>query len=305
MRELFADLGRLAQTDISVLIEGETGTGKDLVASALHDEGPRARGPFIVFDCAAVPPTLAASELFGHEKGAFTGAVATHGGVFELANGGTIFLDEIGELPRELQPKLLRVLEKRQVRRLGDSRTIPVDVRVVAATNRSLRCEVKRGHFREDLYYRLAGAHVSVPPLRERAGDVELLAEAFLASMQPARRLEDVPPQAWKAFQSHRWPGNVRELRHGLERVLITPEQPLEAEPSTEPSAPAPPTFPILDERGVVVPLRVARANTTRALEKLYLAHLLGSTEGNVSRAAGVAHVSRQMLHRLTLKHGT
>ena len=305
MRALFADLARLAKTDISVLIEGETGTGKDLVASSLHDESLRAARPFIVFDCAAVPPTLAESDLFGHERGAFTGAVAAQAGVFEQANGGTIFLDEIGELPRELQPKLLRVLEKRQVRRLGDSKIIPVDVRVIAATNRSLRCEVKRGHFREDLYYRLAGAHVGVPPLRDRPGDVRLLAEVFLASAHPPRSLLDVPLRAWEAFDSHRWPGNVRELRHALERVLVTPEQPLDAEASVEPSAPLAPAFPILDERGVVVPLHVARANTTRALEKLYLLHLLDSTQGNVSRAAGVANVSRQMLHRLMLKHGT
>jgi transcriptional regulator with PAS, ATPase and Fis domain len=303
MRELFADLARIAKTDLSVLIEGETGTGKDLVASSLHDEGPRAAGPFVVFDCAAVAPTLAESELFGHERGAFTGAVGAHAGVFEQANGGTIFLDEIGELPRELQPKLLRVLEKRQVRRLGDSKTIPVDVRVVAATNRNLRSEVKLGQFREDLYYRLAGAHVSVPPLRERPGDVKLLAAAFLAARRPPRRLRDIPPYAWDTFNSHGWPGNVRELKHALERVLVTPEQPLDTEAVAEPSGPSASVFPILDNSGVPVPLQVARANTVRAFEKLYLLHLLESTEGNVTRAASLAHVSRQMIHRLMLKH--
>src|SRR3954468_24743365 len=166
IRELFADLQRIASVDVSVLIEGETGTGKELVAEAIHDHSARAGKPFVVFDCGAVAPNLAESELFGHVRGAFTGAVESRAGVFEQADGGTIFLDELGELPRELQPKLLRVLEKREVRRVGSNRTVPVDVRLISATNRNLRAEVDAGNFREDVYFRVAATHVYMPPLR-------------------------------------------------------------------------------------------------------------------------------------------
>jgi transcriptional regulator with PAS, ATPase and Fis domain len=303
MRALFVDLSRIARTDLSLLVQGETGTGKDLVASSVHAASPRARGPFVVFDCAGVAPSLAESELFGHERGAFTGAVTAHLGVFEQANGGTIFLDEIGELPRTLQPKLLRVLEKRQVRRLGDCKNVPIDVRVISATNRNLRSEVKRGNFREDLYYRLTGAQVNVPPLRERLDDLEPLAEALLATKQQAHRLSDLPPHTWGRFKAHRWPGNVRELRNAVERALIQPDQALDTDATAEPSAAAGPAFPILDERGKVAPLHDARRNTAHALESAYLKHVLGQASGNVTRAAAMANISRQMLHRLMSKH--
>lgn len=304
MHELFSDLSRIARTDLSLLIQGETGTGKELVASALHDASSRAQGPFVVFDCGAVSPTLAESELFGHERGAFTGASTMRTGVFEQANGGSIFLDEIGELPQALQPKLLRVLEKREVRRVGDSKPIPIDVRVISATNRNLRAQVKRGNFREDLYYRLAGAQVSVPPLRDRLDDLELLAEHFLASHEPPRSLTDVPPSTWQKFKQHRWPGNVRELSNALERAIVTPEQALESDLAGESPAASGVSITISSDSGFVDPLPVARRNAADAFERAYIKHVLEKSQGNVTRAAALADVSRQMIHRLIVKHG-
>jgi transcriptional regulator with GAF, ATPase, and Fis domain len=303
MRELFADLDRIAATDMSLLIEGETGTGKDAIAEAVHRASTRSEAPFIVFDCGAVAPNLAESELFGHERGAFTGAVAQRAGVFEDANGGTLFLDEIGELPRDLQPKLLRVLEKRELRRLGSTKTIAVDVRILAATNRNLSAEVARGTFREDLYFRLAGAHVVAPPLRERMGDLPLLVEHFLSLERPPRSIHEVPPEVWQMLTAHRWPGNVRELRNAVRRLLVTPERPIgsgqrpayrEAAKEDEPP-----------RSGVALaPLRIARREASDAFEREYVGAALARTGGNVSRAASIAEVSRQMLQKLMRKHG-
>ena len=227
MRELFADLARIAPSAVTLLIEGETGTGKELVAETVHQRSPRAEKPYVVFDCGAVAPTLAETELSGHEKGAFTGAIASLPGVFEQASGGTIFLDELAELPCDLQPKLLRVLEKHEVRRLGAQRYVSVDVRVVAATNRNLAAEVACGNFREDLYFRIAGAHVYVPPLRDRMDDLRLLVEHFSLRVDPSWTISDVPLQVWEMFQSHRWPGNVRELSNAVQRFLVMPERAL------------------------------------------------------------------------------
>jgi transcriptional regulator with PAS, ATPase and Fis domain len=299
MRELFADLMRIAPTDISLLIEGETGTGKELVAESVHQSSPRASGPLVVFDCSVVAPALAESELFGHERGAFTGAVASRVGVFEQAAGGTIFLDELGELPKDLQPKLLRVLEKREVRRVGGSKPIPVDVRLIAATNRSLRAEVKRGNFREDLYFRVAGAQVYVPPLRDRLEDLDLLAESFLAGSEPPKKLSDIPDPIWNMFRAYRWPGNVRELRNALRRVLVTPDRPLVYDSDLEPTETdaAPSTVD-------TVPLRVARRNAADTFERRYLEAILAKSGGNVTRAAAIAEVSRQVIHKLIAKHG-
>jgi transcriptional regulator with GAF, ATPase, and Fis domain len=304
MRELFADLARISATDLSLLIEGETGTGKELVAESVHQNSLRSTGPFVVFDCSAIAPTLAESELFGHERGAFTGAVAPRAGVFEQADGGTIFLDEIGELPRDLQPKLLRVLEKREVRRLGSSKTIPLNVRLIAATNRNLRSEVKRGEFRQDLYYRVAGAHVYVPPLRDRLDDLPLLAESFLASSQPPRSLTDVPQHVWDMFKAYRWPGNVRELKNAVRRVLVTPERALDTDSLPDLANQAAAALALANASGNVEPLRVARRNAADAFEKRYVEHVLGRSEGNVTRAAAMAEVSRQVIHKLMTKHG-
>jgi transcriptional regulator with GAF, ATPase, and Fis domain len=287
MRELFADLERIADSDVTLLIEGETGTGKELVADAVHRASARSEQPFVVFDCSAVMPTLVESELFGHERGAFTGASTARPGVFEQGHGGTIFLDELGELPRDLQPKLLRVLEKREVRRLGSQRTIAVDVRLIAATHRNLAAEVSLGNFREDLYFRLAGAHVHVPPLRDRLEDLELLVDHFLSRSRPPRSLGDVPEQVWPLFKAHRWPGNVRELHNAVQRLLVTPDRPLRS------LTPPPP-----------VPLRMARRDATDAFERSYVASALARASGNVTRAAAMAEVSRQTMQHLIRKHG-
>ena len=296
MLELLLDLARIAPTELSLLVEGETGTGKELVAECVHHASNRAGGPFVTFDCSSVATTLAESELFGHERGAFTGAVAARAGVFEQASGGTIFLDELGELPKSLQPKLLRVLEKRELRRLGSSRTVAIDVRLISATNRNLRAEVKRQTFREDLYFRVARARVYIPPVRERMDDVPLLVEHFLAAAEPGRTLSNVPEQLWAAFRSHRWPGNVRELRNAVQRMLITPDRVFEPEPSSF----APPPLSEAD----LPPLRVARREAVESFEQRYLKTLLAKADGNVTRAAALAQVSRQAIHLLMTKHG-
>jgi DNA-binding NtrC family response regulator len=312
MRELYAQLERFAPTPLSVLIEGETGTGKDVVAESIHRASTRADGPYVVFDCSAVAPTLIESELFGHEKGAFTGAVAARPGVFEEADGGTLFLDEIGELPKELQPKLLRALEKREIKRLGGRATIPVDTRVLSATNRNLLSEVQRGNFRQDLYYRIAAAKVSVPPLRERVEDIPCLVEHFLSLDGHPLSAQPVPPAVWEMFAAHRWPGNVRELRNAVQRLVVAPELSLSmlgarGESGGEGSAPAtePATLSASQPSSTVhEPLRVARRNAGDAFERDYLRALLQRTDGNVTRAAAIAEVSRQMIQKLMRKHG-
>ncbi|HZO14858.1 MAG TPA: sigma 54-interacting transcriptional regulator [Polyangiaceae bacterium] len=217
MRALFALLDQAASRDVTVLLEGDSGTGKDVLALSIHQESARREGPFVIVDCGSIPPNLIESELFGHERGAFTGAVASREGAFEQAHGGTIFLDEVGELPLELQPKLLRALEARSFRRVGGAKNISVDVRVVAATNRRLKEAVRRGQFRADLFYRLAVVYIKVPSLRERPDDIAPLAEMFLQ-----RALDDeearLPPDLLPLLTAYEWPGNVRELRNVVER---------------------------------------------------------------------------------------
>ena len=304
MRELFADLARIAPSEVSVLIEGETGTGKELVADSIHKASPRADGPYVVFDCSAVAPTLVESELFGHERGAFTGAVTSRPGVFEQADGGTIFLDELGELPKDLQPKLLRILEKREVRRVGSNKTLSVDVRLIAASNRNLIAEVERGTFREDVYFRVATTHVFVPPLRDRLDDLPLLVSHFLARANPPRRLEDIPAHVWDMFRTYRWPGNVRELQNAVQRLLVTPERALSGHgqrSSVAPSASTPSTPP---PAAKLEPLRIARREAADDFERAYLEQLLARTDGNVTRSAAIAEVSRQMIQKLLRKHG-
>jgi two-component system response regulator GlrR len=302
MRRAFALLERCAATDVTVLVEGESGTGKEGAAEAIHTESRRRNGPFVVLDCSAIPPSLLESELFGHEKGAFTGADRVHKGVFEEAHGGTVFLDEIGELPTELQPKLLRVLERRQVRRLGSQRLLDVDVRFVAATNRSLKREVNEGRFRQDLYFRLAVARVELPPLRERVEDLAMLTEAFLDQLQasPAQRARLLG----SAFQSRiaRYPflGNVRELRNVVERALVFGEDGLGGE---EPSLlrAAVVRSPIDD---VDVTYAEARERAIDRFEAAWLPALLARHGGNVSRAARGADLTRPYLHKLLRRHG-
>ena len=219
MLEVIDVVRNVAKTDVTILVRGESGTGKELIARTIHAESPRHKGPFLAINCASMSPTLLESELFGHEKGAFTGAVKQHEGVFERAHGGTLFLDEIGELPLELQAKLLRVLEERTFYRVGGDKPISVDVRIVSATHRSLREEVKKGRFREDLMFRLRVVPVFLPPLRERRGDIALLLDHYIAKLNTrgARQVRSIKPDAMRALLDHGWPGNVREVINVVE----------------------------------------------------------------------------------------
>jgi two-component system, NtrC family, response regulator GlrR len=291
MRSVFAVLERAAPSDATVLLEGETGTGKGAVAEALHAAGARRDGPFVVVDCGALAPTLLESELFGHERGAFTGADARRIGAFEEASGGTIFLDEIGELPLEIQPRLLRVLENRAVRRLGQNSYVPIDVRVIAATNRDLRAQVNEGGFRADLYYRLAVLRVHIPPLRERLVDLPELVSELLHGLgaTPAQLARLTAGSVLERLQRSSWPGNVRELRNYLERSLIL-------------DSPAP-----LDgahEGPGTLPLPEARRRALDAFERRYLEDLLRAHDGKVAAATRTAGVARVYLYRLLSKHG-
>ncbi|MFT4975965.1 MAG: transcriptional regulator with GAF, ATPase, and Fis domain, partial [Myxococcota bacterium] len=313
MRQLFGVLRRIAPTNLTVLLTGETGTGKELASRAVHDHSRRRDGPFIVFDCGAAPENLIESELFGHKRGAFTGAVGDRPGVFELADGGTIFLDEVGELPLELQPKLLRVLEQREVRRVGGTRTKSIDVRVVAATNRNLRDEVAQGTFREDLYYRLAVVEVLIPPLRERMSDLQLLIAHLLQHADHNPGVFRVSEEVMSIFSSYHWPGNVRELNNCLIRALpfcdtdqITLDtlprtlRSQEAAPSA-PSTPSPTTTPLHTDPSL--PFKDAKDQLIEAFERQYLVDLLEHHSGNVSRAARIAQMDRKTITRLMKKH--
>ncbi len=298
LRAAFHQLARAAATDATVLLEGETGTGKDLAAESLHLQGARRDGPFVVVDCGAIPPALLESELFGHEKGAFTGAVTAREGAFEAASGGTICLREIGELALDLQPKLLRVIERREAKRVGGKRPVPVDVRIVAATNRNLRAEVNANRFRSDLFYRLAVVEIRLPPLRERSEDLPLLVERILDDLGAAGRPEAVrlgSADFLRSLSGHSWPGNVRELRNYLERCL--------ALGTDAPVSPAPPGsgLPAIDVRR---PLKDARQVWLEHFEHRYLEQVLAAHGDNVSAAARAAGVTRIHLHRLLSRYG-
>jgi DNA-binding NtrC family response regulator len=309
MRALYAMLERISPTDASVLITGETGSGKELVAEAIHQHSLRASAPFVVVDCGSIPDNLIASELFGHERGSFTGAVSNYAGAFERAQGGTIFLDEIGELPLELQPNLLGVVERRQVRRLGGPRSIPLDLRLIAATNRDLAGEMNRGRFRSDLYYRLAVVQVRVPPLRERPDDIPVLIEHFL-QLLAAEGAE--PPRLSRetldTLRQHRFPGNVRELRNLIERSVILAEAGMAAGPA---SGAVPDDEPEVGGRSVVrmdvddeVPYRIARQRLMDAFDARYLKQLLRRHGGNVSGAARAAGLDRMTVHKMLQRVG-
>ena len=313
LREVFGVLERVAPTGLTVLVTGETGTGKELASRAVHARSRRADGPLAIFDCGSVPENLIESALFGHARGAFTGAVESRQGVFEAAHGGTIFLDEIGELPLDLQPKLLRVLEQREVRRIGEHHARPVDVRVVAATNRDLRTEVREGRFREDLYYRLAVVEVRLPPLRDRLADLPMLVSFLLDRAPDNRGVTRLTPEVLQLFEAYRWPGNIRELYNVLSRALpfcSREEVTIEALPpalraaalSREtriPGAAASQAVPEVQD----LPFRDARDRIMEAFEREYLLDLLDRHSGNVSRAARAADVDRKTLSRLMKKH--
>jgi len=301
MRAVFATLEKLAASDATVLLEGETGTGKEATALSLHEAGPRRDAPFVVVDCGAVPPGLLESELFGHERGAFTGAIAAREGAFEAAHGGTVFLDEIGELAPELQPKLLRVLESRQVKRVGAAHHAAVDVRIVAATNRDLRAEVNARRFRADLYYRLAVVTVRLPSLRERADDLPLLVEHLAAPLGAAGAPLREPGFVGELAR-HPWPGNVRELRNYLERcAALGIDGP--AAPSPDPGGgPGGAAGDLAVD--ATRSLREQREAFTARFERAYLQDLLRLHPDNRAAAARAAGIDRAHLYRLLWRHG-
>lgn len=299
MRRLFAVVQQVAPTDVAVLLLGETGTGKEVVARTLHHLSRRAEKPLIVVDCSAIPANLMESELFGHERGSFSGAVTSRQGLFELAHQGTLFLDEVGELPLELQPKLLRALESSTVRRIGGHRQLNVDFRLVTATHRNLSEMVARGDFRADLYYRLNVIPIQLPPLRARRGDIELLLRHFLASMKVAPGAGDVAvARVLEVVDGLELRGNVRELRNLLARALATPQGSL-AESPWEPveMADAPATT------REIADFKRAKEALVADFERDYLTGLMAQTRGNVSAAARVAGLDRKYLRQLLRRH--
>ncbi len=307
MREIFGLLERLAPTDATILLGGETGTGKDVLARSAHAASKRNGKPFMIVDCGAVVGSLIESELFGHEKGSFTGANATRQGAFELAHTGTLFLDEIGELPLDLQPKLLRAIEQRTIRRVGGNKDMKIDIRIIAASKRNLRMEVERGKFREDLFFRLAVVQIDVPPLRERREDVPLIAEELLKTFGDPPM--EIQRKALEALASHEWPGNIRELRNVLERAVYLARS---MGDTTVPLEALPMVAQIEGPTGSGAPLeftpgrsyRETRAEWDEMFERSYVTWLLERHEGNVSAAARDAEMDRKHLHHLAKKHG-
>ncbi len=338
MREIYSILEKIAPTATTVVIEGETGTGKEVVAQTIHSLSPRARAELVVFDCGAVPPNLIESELFGHEKGSFTGAVMTRLGLFEQADGGTLFLDELGELPLDLQPKLLRALEQREVRRVGGAKAAKIDVRIIAATNRKLEDEVRAGRFRQDLYYRLSVVKLHLPALRERADDIPLLVQHFLKTGSYNRnpdgsaRVRAIAREAMTALTAYPWPGNVRELVNVVERAVSfcdgdtvrlddLPDTVRDAVPSDLPAAPparsrtqdaagrrttasfaeAPRPSEELLAEGVT--FKDAKEKWVSSFERDYILSLLRRNNGNISHAARDADIDRKYFRKLMKKY--
>jgi transcriptional regulator with GAF, ATPase, and Fis domain len=312
MRAVFSRIDRVAKTDATVLVHGETGTGKEVVAWAIYEASKRKENPFVVLDCGAVARTLIESELFGHEKGSFTGAHTRRIGAFERAHGGTLFLDELGELELDLQPKLLRALERKEIQRVGGDKPVPIDVRIIAATNRDLRAMVARGEFREDLYYRLAVVTVDLPPLRERKEDIPVLVDHFLTSMSLNRTA--LPDGAMERFMEHPWPGNARELKNAVERAVVLGETRFlgsaAAAPNPEASSAAPATAVMADGMSgsytvnVTEPYKDQKGRVVANFEERYVRQLMKAHEGNVSAAARVAGIDRMSLHKILARYG-
>jgi transcriptional regulator with GAF, ATPase, and Fis domain len=301
IQRLLASLPRVAHSGVTVLIEGETGTGKSVLAELVHQVGPRANGPFMVLDCGSIPPSLIESELFGHERGAFTGATERRIGAFEAATGGTIFLDEIGELPLAMQPKLLRALEERMIKRVGSTKVINVDVRVIAATNRELRAAVSRGTFRADLYYRLEALRLYLPPLRERREDIPALIEQFARKVQPT-----VPEDLLEGLKRNlgareEWPGNVRELRNAVEKALLLGD--LGSDETFAFTVPVPLQTPAGGRFDAALPFRMAKEEAIASWERGYLLSLMEHASGILSRAARDAQMDRSHLRDLLRRY--
>jgi DNA-binding NtrC family response regulator len=310
MTQVFELVKKAARAEANILVLGESGTGKELIARAIHANSPRAAQPFVPVDCASLPEQLLESELFGHEKGAFTGAVRSKPGLMETAHRGTLFLDEIAELPAPLQVKLLRALQERQIRRVGGTALTDVDVRVVSATNRDLRDAIAKGQFREELYYRINVIAIRLPSLRERAGDVRLLAHSFLKQFGQGR-ITAIDDAAAQALERYAWPGNVRELQNVIERacaladgptvtVKDLPDHVLHA---PAPAAAPPANLPAAVTAGSDLTLKDAKEQWLQVLEVAYLRDLLARHDGNVSSAAKTAGIDRKTFHRLINKY--
>lgn len=319
MRQIFAILERISPTLATVIIEGETGTGKELIAQGIHDNSLRKTKPFIIFDCSSVAPNLIESELFGHIKGSFTGAIKDRKGAFESANGGTIFLDEIGELSLDLQPKLLRALEQREIKRVGSTDTVKLDVRVICATNRDLKAEVAAGRFREDLYYRLSVVKVHLPLLAARAEDIPLIVEKLLTHSRFNRNPDDsfrvsrVDDEALKGLQRYQWPGNVRELANIIERAVSfcdgetltgTHLNAVFSEVELGGSSHSEEELTIKQHVDTSIPFKEAKQKILEVFEKEYIEGLLGNHKGNVSKAAREAEIDRKHMRNLIKKYG-
>ena len=309
MRRLYPLCERLAASDVSVLIEGETGTGKEVLAESIHQQGVRAAGPFVVFDCTAVPANLIESALFGHEKGSFTGAVASRSGVFEQAHRGTLLIDEIGELDVSLQPKLLRAIQRMEVQRVGGHHPIKVDVRVIAATRRDLDREVQAGRFRDDLFFRLNVARIELPPLRRRTGDVELLARHFCSLLGAPE--EALSPRVMRAFCDYDWPGNVRELHNAVSRHLALGELAGFGSGALARPGPRPPHDDGLPAAGdflddvvaMRLPLQYARQQVVEEFERRYVDDAIQRHGGSTSEAATEAGVAKRYFRLLRARY--
>jgi transcriptional regulator with PAS, ATPase and Fis domain len=296
MREIFGVLERIAPTDLTVTLIGETGTGKDVIARSIHKASPRAKKPFVVFDCGAVAPNLIESELFGHEKGAFTGAVAERAGAFERADGGTLFLDEIGELALDLQPKLLRAIEHRAVRRVGGNDELEVDVRLIAATNKNLEADARQGKFREDLYFRLSVVTLEIPSLRQRRDDMVELGQAILKQL--GRADTSIAPETMHILESYDWPGNVRELRNVIESAaavcdsnLLEPRHLLFFKPRAKHREPSMQALPLAGK-------------TLESIEKAAIQQTLEKFSGNKTQAARALGIAPSTLYEKIKKYG-
>jgi len=327
LREIYAIIEKIAPSNATVVIQGETGTGKEVVAQTIHKLSERKSGELFVFDCGAVPENLIESELFGHEKGSFTGAVMTRRGLFEAADGGTLFLDEIGELPLDLQPKLLRALEQREIRRVGSNKSVKVDARILAATNRDLEVEVKAGRFREDLFYRLSVVRLVVPPLRERVDDIPALVEHFLDTHNynqgpgGTRKVKGITAGALEKLKAYRFPGNVRELVNTIERAVsfcdadLIGESDLPDHIRTADGAVRPVRSPSQSEReadsdelaGELADdgtFKEAKERWVSSFERDYILKLLKKNGGNISHAAREADIDRKYFRKLMKKYG-